>query len=165
MRHGTGQSRIALVCLLTIFKHRMIIYHSFVQSIRSLSIYRLSMHQFAAFFFGLFRIWGRRFEFSISTSSGLVLLLSLPPLSFMPFFITSHLLSFGLPIHRCPPTSMLSLLNLLQAFSPNGLTISVSLLLCSHIVFHTRPCSYFVIQSIFRLIRSASTLTSNVYTI
>ena len=30
-----------------------------------------------AFFFGLFHIWGRRFEFSISTFSGLVLLLSL----------------------------------------------------------------------------------------
>ena len=35
---------------------------------------------------------------------------------------------FGLPIFRCPLTSMFSLLHLLQSFYPHGLTISVSLL-------------------------------------
>ena len=49
--------------------------------------------------------------------------------------ITSLHLSFGLPIFRCPPTSMFSLLHLLQSFSPHGLTISVSLLLFSHLCF------------------------------
>ena len=53
--------------------------------------------------------------------------------SFMFFLISSLHLSFGLPIFRCPPTYMLSLLHLLQSFSPHGLTISVSLRLFSNV--------------------------------
>ena len=53
------------------------------------------------------------------------------------FFITSLFLSFGLPILRCPLTSMLSLLHLPQYFSSNVLTISISFLLFSHLVFPT----------------------------
>ena len=39
------------------------------------------------------------------------------PFSFVSFLITSLHLSFGLPIFRCPPTSMFLLLRLLQCFS------------------------------------------------
>ena len=45
------------------------------------------------------------------------------PFSFMSFLLASLHLSFGLPIFRCPPTSMFSLLHLLQSFSPHDLTI------------------------------------------
>ena len=62
----------------------------------------------------------------------------------MYFLITSLHLSFGLPIFRCPPTSMFALLHLLQSFSSHGLTISFLLLLFSHLgLCHTCPCSYF----------------------
>ena len=61
--------------------------------------------------FGLFLICGRDFGFSISTFSGFVLLLSLLVFSFMSFIITSLHLSFGLPIFRCPPTSIFHVLN------------------------------------------------------
>ena len=53
---------------------------------------------------------------------------------FIKFIITSLHLSFGLPIFRCPPTSIFhALIHILLSFSPHGLTISVSLLLCSHL--------------------------------
>ena len=48
------------------------------------------------------------------------------------FFITSLHFSFGLPIFRCPHTSMFSVLHRRQSFSPHGLTISVSFLLFSY---------------------------------
>ena len=50
--------------------------------------------------------------------------------SFKYFLITSLHLSFGLPIFLCPPTyiSHVLITNLLQSFSPHGLTMSVSLL-------------------------------------
>ena len=52
-----------------------------------------------------FPIWGWRIKFSLSTFSGLVLLLSLlvsPGCLFL--YITT--LSFSLPMFRCPPTSI-----------------------------------------------------------
>ena len=83
-------------------------------------------------------------EFSIPTFSGLVLLLSL--LVFPSCIIALLRLSFGLPIIRFPAISMFSLLHLLQSFSPHGLTISVSIILFSHLyVCHTCSCSYFFI--------------------
>ena len=83
------------------------------------------------FFFRLFTIWGRRIEFSISTFSGFVRLLTFTCFCIIYFLITSLRLSFGLPIFRCPPTSMFSLLYLIQTLSPHGLIISISLLLYS----------------------------------
>ena len=59
--------------------------------------------------------------------------------SFMSFLITSLRLSFGLPIFRSPPTSVFSLLHLLQSFSPDGQTISVSLLLFYHLCLPHLP--------------------------
>ena len=38
--------------------------------------------------------------------------------SFFSFLVTSLHLCFGLPIFRCPPTNMFSLLHLLQSLSP-----------------------------------------------
>ena len=53
---------------------------------------------------------------------------------FIKFRITSLHLSFGLPIFRCPPTSIFhALIHILLSFSPHGLTISVSLLLFSQL--------------------------------
>ena len=59
------------------------------------------------------------------------------PFSFMSFLVTSLHLSFGLPIFRCSPTSMFSLLYLLQSFSSHGLTISVLLVLFFSLMFST----------------------------
>ena len=72
--------------------------------------------------------------------------------SIMCFLITLPHLSFGLHIFRCPPTSMLSLLYLLQSFSPHGLNISVSLLFFFSLMFTTPALaliSSFPIFSIF----------------
>ena len=91
-----------------------------------------------------FSIWGRHIEFSISTFSGLVLLLYLLSFSFMYFLITSVHLSFGLAIFRCPSTSIFPLLHLLQSFSPHGLAISVSLLLFSHLCLPYLPLLLFL---------------------
>ena len=78
--------------------------------------------------FTLFGVGASSFQFPRSP-----ILSFFPPFSFMSFLITSLHLSFGLPIFLCPPTSMFSLLHLLQSFSPHALTISVSLLLFSHL--------------------------------
>ena len=51
-----------------------------------------------------FPIRGQRIVFSMSTISGLVLLLSLPCFFSMSFLITSPHLSLGLTIFRCEPT-------------------------------------------------------------
>ena len=59
-------------------------------------------------------------------------MLNTPLTSFL--LITSLHLSFSLPIFRCPPTSMFSLLHLLQSFCRHGLTISVLLLVLSHLL-------------------------------
>ena len=66
------------------------------------------------------------------------------PFSFMSFLITSLHISFGRPIFRCPPSSMFSLLCLLQSFSPHGLTISVSRLLFSHLCLPHLPLLLFL---------------------
>ena len=68
------------------------------------------------------------------------------PFSFMSFLITSLIsvsvfLYFG--VHPLP-FSILSLLHIVQYFSPNGIIISVSLLTY---VCHTGPCSYFLIPA------------------
>ena len=60
-------------------------------------------------------------------------------ISFMSFVITSLHPSFGLPIVRCPPTSILSLLHLLQSFSPHVVTNPVSLLICSRLCLPPLP--------------------------
>ena len=55
------------------------------------------------------------------------------PFSFMSFLITSLHLSLCRPMFWCPPTSIFRVLielHLLHSFSPRGLTISVSLILC-----------------------------------
>ena len=60
------------------------------------------------FFFVLFPIWGHRIEFSIPTFSGLLRFLSLYSclLHVFSYNIKSLCLIFGLPIFRCPPTSI-----------------------------------------------------------
>ena len=73
------------------------------------------------------------------------------PFSFMSFLVTSLHLSFGLPIFRCPPTYMFSLLHLLLSFSPHARTISVLFLFIFSLCLphaHTCPCSYFVIPDL-----------------
>ena len=47
--------------------------------------------------------------------------------------VTSLHLSFGIPILWCPSTSIFHVLHLHQSFSPHGLTISIYLLLFSHL--------------------------------
>ena len=79
------------------------------------------------------------FGFSISTFSGLLSLFHIHLFLLYVFLITSLHLSFGLPICQGPPTSIFSLLHLLQSFSPHGLTISVSLLLWSHVCLPHLP--------------------------
>ena len=66
-------------------------------------------------------------------------------LCFTSFLITfSVFLSFGVnPL----PSSMFSLLHL-HSFSPHGLTMSVSLILFSHVCLQHLPCSYFFIPDI-----------------
>ena len=79
--------------------------------------------------------------------------------SFMSFRITSLHLSFGLPLFRCPPTSIFSLLHLLQSFSPHDLTISVSRLFIVSLMSCT--CSYFFIPD---FINPSTCPTKNVQT-
>ena len=91
-------------------------------------------------FFGLFPIWGRRIEFSLSTLLGLVALLSVfvshACIVLKHHSISFRLLSFGVnPL----PSSMFSLRHLPQSFSPHGPTISVSLLLFSHLCLPHLP--------------------------
>ena len=100
------------------------------------------------FFFGLFPNWSRRIKCSFSTFSGLVSsAYSLgTPFSFM-YFRTSLHLSFSVPIFRCPPIFMFSLLHLLQSFSPHGLTISVSLLIFRHLCLPHLPLLLILLSS------------------
>ena len=72
------------------------------------------------FFFSLFPIWG-----SMHQVFNLHVLRSCASSIFTPFFFMYFLI---IPIFRCPPTSVFSLLHLLQLFYPHGPTISVSLL-------------------------------------
>ena len=74
------------------------------------------------FFFRHFHIWDWRIEFSVFTFSVRSCSSSLrTPFSFIFFLIISLHLSFGLPVFRCPPTSI-SLLHIRISFSPHGLT-------------------------------------------
>ena len=68
-----------------------------------------------------------------SSSSSAFSLLGVGASSFQSPILQSLDLSFGLPIFRCPPTSMFSLLHILQSFSPHGLIISVLLFILSHL--------------------------------
>ena len=68
------------------------------------------------FFFGLSPIWGRRIKFSISTFSGLVLLLSL---LVSPSCISLKHHSTSVSVVLLFPCSMISIIHLLQSFSPS----------------------------------------------
>ena len=88
---------------------------------------------YASLAFSLFRVGAP----SLQSPRSLVLCFSTStPFFFMSFLLTSLHLSFGLPIFRCPPTSIFSLLHLRQSFSTHGLTISaplvVSLMFATH---------------------------------
>ena len=56
-------------------------------------------------------------------------------------FIPNLSSAFGVPIFRCPLTSMSSSLHLPLSFSPHGLTVSFLLYFLTY-VCHNRPCSY-----------------------
>ena len=88
------------------------------------------------FFFGLLPICGRLIKFSIihvlrSCASSI-----LTPASFMSFLMTSLHLSFGLPIFRCPPTSIFHVLittssSVFISTCPNHLSLTSQMLLCA----------------------------------
>ena len=77
---------------------------------------------------------------------------------FLLHVFSDNITSFGLPVFRCPPTSMFSLLHLALSFSPHVLTISVFhvLITTSSSVFLSTwpnhislPCSHTTSSSVF----------------
>ena len=86
---------------------------------------------FVTFFFSLFLICGRCIEFSFSTFSVLVLLLSV---LLSPSCILVYRFCFGLPICQCPLTSIFSLLHLPLSISLH-LSLTCSCLISSVRIF------------------------------
>ena len=111
-----------------------------------MKIMRFVLTTISIFFFVLISIWSRHIEFSISTLSGRVLLLSLLYSSLIrasSYNITPS--QFQSSYLSVSTTSMFSLLlHLLRFFSPHALTISISLLLVSHVCLPHLPIFAFL---------------------